>query len=99
MFGKLWSEEYFAVPVVFSGPSIRGTVVPIRFVGADCGMRSVSLGLRRCGRERADDATPREFDFVSIAGLRFGIAQGSLGCSVKSGFRGGLADEQMFSFE
>jgi hypothetical protein len=29
MFGKLWSEEYFAVPLVFSGPSIRGTALPM----------------------------------------------------------------------
>jgi hypothetical protein len=25
----LWSEEYFAVPLVFSGPSMRGTARPM----------------------------------------------------------------------
>jgi hypothetical protein len=38
MLGKLWSEEYFAVPLVFSGPSIRGTALPIIDAAAEVGV-------------------------------------------------------------
>jgi hypothetical protein len=39
MFGKLWSEEYFAVPLVFSGPSMRGTARPM----IDAGVVAISF--------------------------------------------------------
>jgi hypothetical protein len=39
MFGRLWSEEYFAVPLVFSGPSMRGTARPMM----DAGVVAISL--------------------------------------------------------
>src|ERR1700761_2125946 len=98
MFGKLWSEEYFAVPLVFSGPSMRGTVVPIRFFAAVCAMVGLlASGLRR-GGERAHDAALRQLDFEFVTGLRLGIAQRRLGRGMKVRFRGGLPFKRAFRF-
>src|ERR1700761_1496356 len=98
MFGKLWSEEYFAVPLVFSGPSMRGTVVPIRFFAAVCAMVGLlALGLRR-GGERAHDAALRQLDFEFVARLRLGIPQRRLSRRVKVRFGGGLPFKRAFRF-
>jgi hypothetical protein len=47
MFGKLWSEEYFAVPLVLTGPSMRGTELPMMDAGVVAISCAMSCSLTR----------------------------------------------------